>query len=225
MLKGWTTTSDDKIRDPRSIVPTLHKPEEQKVTEDMGIMNAGHPAGEDVGEVALVVNILQDNQEVALEVDECLGNLGWAEDGDMGAVHGPHAVGEAHAAEDGDYLLRANEAFDRDFLNNQRYFLESLFIPSLAYAELVSNVVMTAGGDQLHDSDGHLHLQKGCREAVPDGRSRRTEGCHSNSSEIVLWEIEKAGTEQEEGTCGAEKVEQKKLRNATKDTQEDGSIA
>lgn len=51
-----------------------------------------------------------DNREVALAVDECLGTLGQAEDGDKAAVHSPHTVGEAHAAEASNHLLWVDEA-------------------------------------------------------------------------------------------------------------------
>lgn len=63
-------------------------------------MGSDHLASEAVDEAALVVNsVLQDDGEVAHVVDELLGSLGSTEDGDVGAVYGPHILGESHASE------------------------------------------------------------------------------------------------------------------------------
>lgn len=87
--------TNDKIRDLRNVAPVLHYLGEWGVVKDVGIMSAAHTDSKDVGEAALVVfNALQDD-EVTLVVDECLGALGWAEDEDVGFIHGSHAVEEA----------------------------------------------------------------------------------------------------------------------------------
>lgn len=53
----------------------------------MGIVSASCPASE-VGKAAMVVeDTLQDNEEVALMVDEHPRASGWAEDWDGDAVH------------------------------------------------------------------------------------------------------------------------------------------
>lgn len=64
-----------------------------------------------MGGVAMVVNYaLQDNEEVALTVEECLGALSWEEDGDVSGVHGPKAIGEALAVKASDHFLQVYEA-------------------------------------------------------------------------------------------------------------------
>lgn len=76
----------------------LHHLKEGKVAENPGIVVTAHPAGEDMAEASPVADdALQHNKE-ALVVDELLGALGWAKDGDMNA-YGPHELGEAHPAE------------------------------------------------------------------------------------------------------------------------------
>ncbi|KYO41118.1 hypothetical protein Y1Q_0022529 [Alligator mississippiensis] len=68
-------------------------------------MQAAHLASKDVGEAVPVIDdALQNDEEVALVVGECLGVLGWADDGDrvlsMARTHG-----EAHAVEASDHLM------------------------------------------------------------------------------------------------------------------------
>lgn len=97
--------TNDKVGDPRSIAPIFHQHREQRVADDVNFIGAAHPASKDVNEVAMVVDDAdQDDGEVALTVDECLGSMGWAEDEDVGAIHGPHIVREAHVVTAG-FLL------------------------------------------------------------------------------------------------------------------------
>lgn len=61
----------------------------------MGIMDTPCPASRATDEVALVFdNGLQDDREIAFVVNERPGTLGQAEDGDMGALLGPHVVAQ-----------------------------------------------------------------------------------------------------------------------------------
>ncbi|KYO40059.1 hypothetical protein Y1Q_0006592 [Alligator mississippiensis] len=127
------------------------------------MMSTAHPASKDVGEAALVVNkTLQNDGEIAFMVDECLDVLRWAGDGDVDAVHGSQVVGEAYAEEASNHILRVDEVdavVGRDILDDQAHLPECLPSCVLAHTELVGDVVETAEGGQLHDSDRHLLLQ------------------------------------------------------------------
>lgn len=88
--------------------------------------------------------------------------LGWEDDGDVGAIHGPHAVGETHARKAADHLLqlrRQMKWFSRIFLVNQRHCLDGLSSRGLTSTKLVGDIVETAGNGQLHEGGGHLLLQ------------------------------------------------------------------
>ncbi|KYO36855.1 hypothetical protein Y1Q_0020882 [Alligator mississippiensis] len=81
-----------------------------------------------------------------------------AEDGVVGAIHRPHAFGEAHVVEASDHLLRvdeADEAVGQDILDDQTQLLDSPSGCGLAHIELVGNIKETARGGQRQDSDGH----------------------------------------------------------------------
>ncbi|KYO37835.1 hypothetical protein Y1Q_0010285 [Alligator mississippiensis] len=69
--------------------------------------------------------------------------------------------------EDGNSLLQVDEvdeAVDQDILEDQAHLPAELSSCGLAHAKLIGDIVLTAGGGQLHDGDGHPFL---CSEGWP----------------------------------------------------------